>query len=672
MAQAAVINGVTYPSVEAVALAGDDGNTTVYYPDAVRYAPQTLTEAQKAQARENVGAISLSELSEELAKRGQLKPEFANSVDECTDTAKLYVLPDGYIYAYLKTEVATEETPNFTNVLPLAVDSDGSPYNGGLGYKVGYRLNSSGVEVVAETNCCTGFIPVKNTDTVRFINIIPHASSNGYIHFYDSSFNLTAGKGYEGWTADQFEFVPASLADMYPSWGNAPAGAVYMRISSGTISDETIITLNEEITYSPAETITQYQWVNTGHAFVPANYEDRIIAVEEQSASNTSRIDDLETAVEDGLSAALTDDEKLAKIKAWDKPVYDYSAVTLLGDERAKAALATEDLTVEAVYAKFRALMAKYPRYITETNLGPCTASDAFEAVDVLRFDFREPDGLVESERYTVNETKPKIIFMTGVHREWAGIYGLYYALEEIAENPEFDDIRRNAHIIVVPCSNPHCLNYTTAVDGWTMSHVNANGVAIHNNFGVEHNTYNAGAAVGAFNYGGTEPYSELETQYIDTLMSENSDAIAFVSCHNFNYSQSLPLAGMAIWASSATAYMCNLAFRLVDKISKAWHNQYGDALKTEIDTHKDTTWPEGEYRLGFAQFSTSAGTEQLNATKYGIQATNLEISDNMKVLFSEAQYSAETMTHGAEVYANYMRIVLGAYSYTDKEAYYK
>lgn len=36
---------------------------------------------------------------EESAKRGQLKPEFANSIDECTDTSKLYVLPDGYIYA---------------------------------------------------------------------------------------------------------------------------------------------------------------------------------------------------------------------------------------------------------------------------------------------------------------------------------------------------------------------------------------------------------------------------------------------------------------------------------------------------------------------------------------------------------------------------------------------
>lgn len=56
MAQDAVINGTTYPAVEAVALTDGNGNTTQYYPDAVRYVAQSLTDAQKAQARENIGA----------------------------------------------------------------------------------------------------------------------------------------------------------------------------------------------------------------------------------------------------------------------------------------------------------------------------------------------------------------------------------------------------------------------------------------------------------------------------------------------------------------------------------------------------------------------------------------------------------------------------------------
>lgn len=55
MSQDVVINNVTYPAVEAVALTNVNGDTTVYYPDAVQYVPQTLNDEQKAQARKNIG-----------------------------------------------------------------------------------------------------------------------------------------------------------------------------------------------------------------------------------------------------------------------------------------------------------------------------------------------------------------------------------------------------------------------------------------------------------------------------------------------------------------------------------------------------------------------------------------------------------------------------------------
>ncbi len=55
MAQDVVINGTTYPAVESVSLRDGNGNETMYYPDAVRYVPQELTEEQKAQVRQNIG-----------------------------------------------------------------------------------------------------------------------------------------------------------------------------------------------------------------------------------------------------------------------------------------------------------------------------------------------------------------------------------------------------------------------------------------------------------------------------------------------------------------------------------------------------------------------------------------------------------------------------------------
>lgn len=61
MAQDVVINGTTYPAVETVALTDANGNTTLYYPDAVRYVEQNLTEEQKAQARQNIGIVGTGE-----------------------------------------------------------------------------------------------------------------------------------------------------------------------------------------------------------------------------------------------------------------------------------------------------------------------------------------------------------------------------------------------------------------------------------------------------------------------------------------------------------------------------------------------------------------------------------------------------------------------------------
>lgn len=57
------------------------------------------------------------------------------------------------------------------NILSSAVDLNGSPYNDGLGYKNGYRLNSSGAESAQADSYVTGFIPCKKGghDSVRRI-----------------------------------------------------------------------------------------------------------------------------------------------------------------------------------------------------------------------------------------------------------------------------------------------------------------------------------------------------------------------------------------------------------------------------------------------------------------------------------------------------------------------
>ena len=81
----------------------------------------------------------------------------------------------------------------YTNMLLRAVDADGTPYNSGQGWKTNTRLNSSGVESTssAEGMECTGFIPFKRGDVIRFSGITMNKdnanSSRSYFIQYDSN-----------------------------------------------------------------------------------------------------------------------------------------------------------------------------------------------------------------------------------------------------------------------------------------------------------------------------------------------------------------------------------------------------------------------------------------------------------------------------------------------------
>ena len=98
--------------------------------------------------------VDLTERIEELeedvlsiqAQSLQQTPLFANSIEECTDTSKMYVLPDGYIYGYIKTTSEGESKPNFTNALSL----------NGAYVKNGYRYSNSSAafcELLLEVAC---------------------------------------------------------------------------------------------------------------------------------------------------------------------------------------------------------------------------------------------------------------------------------------------------------------------------------------------------------------------------------------------------------------------------------------------------------------------------------------------------------------------------------------
>ncbi len=216
-------------------------------------------------------------------------PLFANSVDECTDTSKFYVLPDGFIYAYQYVEATG---PSYTNLA------------GTITYD--RRLSSSGkASSSALTGACyTGFIPVKQGQVVRIkgLDIYTDLSSSAYpyVCFYTgaSENNVASSTAYIRPKDVPAEFVGVanSVNGDVVTWtafkinGNAQhslaSSLTHVRFSGKYFSDkEIIVTVDEEITEGGST--GGYAWVNTGHAFVPADYEAEILALQKNKANKT-------------------------------------------------------------------------------------------------------------------------------------------------------------------------------------------------------------------------------------------------------------------------------------------------------------------------------------------------------------------------------------------------
>ena len=253
---------------------GTDGYTPIKGVD-------YYTEADKSEFSEYIAS--------ELAKRGQLKPEFANDISECTDNTKLYVLPDGYIYAYMFKEGSGTKA-NFTNQIPISTDTDGSIYDGD-GYADNSYLSSSG-GISTKSGCVvSGFIPYTADKPLYFEGVdLSSASTYTRVNLYDSSKTKVGNMTQTGKAdsnvhlnynfdivaeGDYFKMTPKNLAASF-------SGVAFIRISCefGITGDEWIVTVDEPITYTTSE--SGYSWQNTGHAFIPANYENRIIELEER------------------------------------------------------------------------------------------------------------------------------------------------------------------------------------------------------------------------------------------------------------------------------------------------------------------------------------------------------------------------------------------------------
>lgn len=136
---------------------------------------------------------------------------------------------------------ATAVKTGHTNQIPLSTDKDGNPYNNGLGYKTGTRLNSSANEVAINGMCCTGFIPLtgKAGDVIRIKNVTYAAPEAVYLICFNEN-----GTPSETFTQSDLE---TATVDRVTTITTSKDYLYSMRLSCGVIDDTSIITVNEEI-----------------------------------------------------------------------------------------------------------------------------------------------------------------------------------------------------------------------------------------------------------------------------------------------------------------------------------------------------------------------------------------------------------------------------------------
>lgn len=149
----------------------------------------------------------------------------------------------------------------YKNWVKYSTEADGvTIYNGGLGYKNGYRVRSGGAESALTDATCIGFIPVVAGDVIGIGGAtFGTDSSANSINVYDSSYaNLGqvvenyANNGYGIFSDGQLSnWNKGTYKDGCYYW-TVPSGAniAYARVTArmGGKGADMIVTINEEIT----------------------------------------------------------------------------------------------------------------------------------------------------------------------------------------------------------------------------------------------------------------------------------------------------------------------------------------------------------------------------------------------------------------------------------------
>src|SRR5699024_855916 len=184
-----------------------------------------------------------------------------------------------------------------------------------------------------------------------------------------------------------------------------------------------------------------------------------------------------------------------------------------------------DSTTSQEYYQKLSELAADNAGYIKEELLGKDESSEHEIYKYVLSPELPDPQKIT-------GKSIPKILLISGLHgSEKSSVWSVYYFIKDLCENwkvnPALEYLRHNIEFHIIPCTNPWGLNNT--------KRSNVNDVDLNRNFDTPDWVEEEESNWGAILKGGTEPFSEKETQYIRDMILDNLDAVYFCDYHTDN-----------------------------------------------------------------------------------------------------------------------------------------
>lgn len=188
-------------------------------------------------------------------------------------------------------------------------------------------------------------------------------------------------------------------------------------------------------------------------------------------------------------------------------------------------------LTYADLMARYDALIAAYPSFMTKTKIGESeNGQDLYEIkITSGAYNLAGRRGGRDAEI-----SKPKFLIGAGIHGYEPGTpNSLYLFVRELVEgNPALSAIRNNVDLRIIPCMNP---------DGYdARTRTNHNGVDLNRNF--NYNWVEEGS--GTDSYSGASAASESETQAIQDWIDDNTDAVFCIDWHQSSFNEEVSCLG--------------------------------------------------------------------------------------------------------------------------------